>query len=64
MRHSEIDVPCRDPGVPQVFQDHAPRGEVFAEIGLTDQHIARQITGWIAAIGAPAGEQEVSHRVD
>lgn len=64
LRHSEIDVPCRDLGVPQVFQDHASRGEVLAEIGLTDQHIARQITGWIAAIGAPEREQEVSHRVD
>ncbi len=64
LRHSEIDVPCRDLGVPQVFQDHASRGEVLAEIGLTDQHIARRITGWIAAIGASEGEQEVTHQVD
>ncbi len=64
LRHAEIDVPCRDLGVPQVFQDHASRGEVLAEIGLTDQHIARQITGWIAAIGAPEGAQEVSQQVD
>lgn len=64
LRHAEIDVPCRDLGVPQVFQEHASRGEVLAEVGLTDQHIARQITGWIAAIGAPVGEQEVTHRVD
>ncbi len=63
LRHAEIDVPCRDLGVPQVFQEHASRGEVLAEIGLTDQHIARQITGWIAAIGTPVGE-EVGHRVD
>ncbi|WKG05987.1 1-deoxy-D-xylulose-5-phosphate synthase [Mycolicibacterium sp. HK-90] len=63
LRHAEIDVPCRDLGVPQEFQDHASRGEVLAEIGLTDQHIARQITGWIAAIGTPVGE-EVSHRLD
>ena len=27
------------------------RGEVLTEIGLTDQHIARQITGWVAALG-------------
>ncbi|MBU9764709.1 1-deoxy-D-xylulose-5-phosphate synthase [Mycobacterium sp. TNTM28] len=64
LRHAEIDVPCRDLGVPQVFLDHASRGEVLAENGLTDQHIARQITGWIAALGAPEGDQEVSHRVD
>jgi 1-deoxy-D-xylulose-5-phosphate synthase len=64
LRHAEIDVPCRDLGVPQVFQEHASRGEVLAAVGLTDQHIARQITGWIAAIGAPLGEQEVSNQVD
>jgi 1-deoxy-D-xylulose-5-phosphate synthase len=64
LRHAEIDVPCRDLGVPQVFQEHASRGEVLAAVGLTDQHIARQITGWIAAIGAPVGEQEVGQQVD
>ncbi|MBP2452893.1 1-deoxy-D-xylulose-5-phosphate synthase [Mycolicibacterium lutetiense] len=64
LRHAEIDVPCRDLGVPQVFQEHASRGEVLAAVGLTDQHIARQVTGWIAAIGAPVGEQEVSQEVD
>lgn len=64
LRHNEIDVPCRDVGVPQEFLPHASRGEVLTEVGLTDRHIARQITGWIAAIGAPEGEQEVSHRVD
>lgn len=64
LRNAEIDVPCRDLGVPQVFQEHASRGEVLAEVGLTDQHIARQITGWIAAIGAPVGEHEVGQPLD
>ena len=35
LRHAEIDVPCRDLGVPQVFQEHASRGEVLAAVGLT-----------------------------
>ncbi|MDH6193550.1 1-deoxy-D-xylulose-5-phosphate synthase [Mycobacterium frederiksbergense] len=64
LRSAEVDVPCRDLGVPQVFQEHASRGEVLADIGLTDRHIARQVTGWIAAIGATAGEPEVSEQVD
>ncbi|MHC9293594.1 1-deoxy-D-xylulose-5-phosphate synthase [Mycobacterium sp. LTG2003] len=64
LRHAEIDVPCRDLGLPQEFQDHASRGEVLAEVGLTDRHIARQITGWVAAIGAPVAEDEVSNRLD
>ncbi|MBJ7463477.1 MAG: 1-deoxy-D-xylulose-5-phosphate synthase, partial [Mycolicibacterium sp.] len=50
LRAAEIDVPCRDVGVPQEFQTHGSRSEVLTDIGLTDQHIARQITGWVAAL--------------
>jgi 1-deoxy-D-xylulose-5-phosphate synthase len=49
LRRAEIDVPCRDVGLPQRFFDHASRGEVLAEAGLTDQDVARQVTGWVAA---------------
>jgi 1-deoxy-D-xylulose-5-phosphate synthase len=52
LRRAEIDVPCRDLGVPQEFQDHATRSEVLMSIGLTDQDIARQVTGWVAALGS------------
>ena len=38
--------------LPQQFFAHASRGEVLAEVGLTDQNVARQITGWVAALGA------------
>ena len=51
LRRREIDVPCRDVGVPQEFQPHASRSQLFEEIGLTEQNIARQITGWVAALG-------------
>ncbi|HYO02039.1 MAG TPA: 1-deoxy-D-xylulose-5-phosphate synthase [Mycobacterium sp.] len=64
LRHAEIDVPCRDVGVPQEFQAHASRGEVLAEVGLTDQNVARQITGWIAALGSSLAESQISDRVD
>ena len=64
LRRAEIDVPCRDVGLPQEFQAHASRGEVLAVVGLTDQHIARQITGWVAALGSVAAEAEVSERFD
>jgi 1-deoxy-D-xylulose-5-phosphate synthase len=50
LRRKEIDVPCRDVGLPQQFFDHASRGEVLAEAGLTEQDVARQITGWVAAL--------------
>jgi len=65
LRRAEIDVPCRDAGLPQEFFAHASRGEVLAEVGLTDRNIARQITGWVAAQGsAVAPEREVSQRFD
>ena len=64
LRRAEIDVPCRDVGLPQEFQAHASRGEVLADVGLTDQPIARQITGWVAALGSVATEAEVSERFD
>lgn len=64
LRSAEIDVPCRDVGVPQQFQSQASRSEVLAEIGLTEQNVARQITGWVAALGAVDGQAEVSERFD
>ena len=63
LRHAEIDVPCRDAALPQEFFDHASRGEVLAAVGLTEQNIARQITGWVAALGAST-EREVSEQLD
>ncbi|VCT90612.1 1-deoxy-D-xylulose-5-phosphate synthase [Mycolicibacterium hassiacum DSM 44199] len=63
LRRAEIDVPCRDVGLPQQFFDHASRSEVLAEVGLTDRTIARQITGWVAAQGTAVDQPEVSGHV-
>lgn len=60
LRRAEIDVPCRDVGVPQEFQEHATRGEVLASVGLTDQGVARQVTGWVAALGSAVDESRVT----
>ncbi|MGE2713595.1 1-deoxy-D-xylulose-5-phosphate synthase [Mycolicibacterium litorale] len=64
LRRAEVDVPCRDLGLPQQFFDHASRGEVLADVGLTDRNIARQITGWVAALGASPADDEVSEQLD
>jgi 1-deoxy-D-xylulose-5-phosphate synthase len=64
LRRAEIDVPCRDVGLPQEFFAHASRGEVLADVGLTDQNIARQVTGWVAALGSAVSEDEVSQQFD
>ncbi len=57
LRRAEIDIPCRDVGLPQQFYDHASRGEVLADLGLTDQDVARRVTGWVAALEQKSGEE-------
>ena len=64
LRRAEIDVPCRDVGLPQEFCEHASRGEVLADLGLTDQDVARRITGWAAALGACVTESEIREHLD
>ncbi|MEY8017039.1 1-deoxy-D-xylulose-5-phosphate synthase [Mycobacterium servetii] len=65
LRRAEVDVPCRDVGLPQEFFEHASRGEVLADLGLTDQDVARRITGWVAALGSSiAAETEIRERLD
>ncbi|PJE19667.1 MAG: 1-deoxy-D-xylulose-5-phosphate synthase, partial [Mycobacterium sp.] len=65
LRAADIDIPCRDVGLPQQFYEHASRGEVLAELGLTDQDVARRITGWVAAQGTSVAEQSaVSEQLD
>src|SRR3712207_8511830 len=54
----------RDIGLPQEFFAHASRGELLAEVGLTDRHIARQITGWVAAQGTAVSEDRKSTRLN
>jgi 1-deoxy-D-xylulose-5-phosphate synthase len=64
LRRAEIDVPCRDVGVPQEFLPQASRSEMLAAVGLTDANVARQITGWVAALGSSTAEAAVSERLD
>jgi 1-deoxy-D-xylulose-5-phosphate synthase len=64
LRRAEIDLPCRDVGLPQEFYDHASRSEVLADLGLTDQDVARRITGWVAALGTCVSETEIREHLD
>ncbi|MEW2635543.1 1-deoxy-D-xylulose-5-phosphate synthase [Streptomyces sp. NPDC048389] len=50
LRDAGVDVPLRDFGIPPRFLDHASRGEVLAEIGLTAPDIARQVTGLVSKL--------------
>lgn len=65
LRAAEIDVPCRDVGLPQQFFEHASRSEVLAATGLTEQEVALHVTGWAAALGTRTGdEQSVSEHLE
>jgi 1-deoxy-D-xylulose-5-phosphate synthase len=37
---------------------------VLADAGITDQNIARQVTGWVAALGSAVSDHEVSRQLD
>ncbi|MFJ5925387.1 1-deoxy-D-xylulose-5-phosphate synthase [Kitasatospora sp. NPDC092948] len=43
LRDADVDVPLRDYGIPQEFLDHASRGEILEEIGLTASALAKKI---------------------
>ncbi|BEH00918.1 1-deoxy-D-xylulose-5-phosphate synthase [Brooklawnia propionicigenes] len=54
-----IEVPTRQFGVPQRYLQPATRNEIFAEIGLTPQAIAREVTETMTAfIEAPTVDAE------
>lgn len=53
--------PVRHLAVPQRFLDHASRGEILDELGLTAQDVARTVVEWaldrsIRAVGSPPGQ--------
>jgi len=43
-----VDMPVKTFGLPQEFLSHGTRDEVLDEVGLTPQHLARQITEAVA----------------
>ncbi|MGH3828676.1 MAG: transketolase C-terminal domain-containing protein, partial [Pseudonocardiaceae bacterium] len=61
LRDAEIDVPCRDLGIPQRFLAHGSRDEVLTDLGLTAQGVARAVTGWMAGVIRTIGEPVAAH---
>ncbi len=43
LRDAGLDTPVLELGIPREFLDHASRGELLADIGLTAQALARQV---------------------
>jgi 1-deoxy-D-xylulose-5-phosphate synthase len=63
LQDREIDVPVRALGLPQQFFEHGSRGQVLADVGLTEQDVARRIAEWSATLGERR-ETAVAERVD
>jgi len=50
LRDAGIDVPVREFGIPQRFLEHGSRDAILGEAGLTGQDLAREISGFVAAL--------------
>ena len=48
LRDRDVDTPARTFGLPQEFLAHGERGQILDDLGLTPQHLARQITEAVA----------------
>ena len=64
LQDAECDVPVRVLGVPQQFLDHASRGQVLADLGLTEQDVARRVVEWAARVADRAPDAVVPERVE
>ncbi|GAC53460.1 1-deoxy-D-xylulose-5-phosphate synthase [Gordonia amicalis NBRC 100051 = JCM 11271] len=62
---AEVPVPVQIKGIPQTFIEHASRGEILGELGLTAQDLARSITATVAGMQAgPALERQLENPAD
>ncbi|MDG4792331.1 1-deoxy-D-xylulose-5-phosphate synthase [Micromonospora sp. WMMD1082] len=52
MRDAGVQVPLRDIGVPAGWHPHGSRTQILADLGLTAQDVARDVTGWISRLDA------------
>jgi 1-deoxy-D-xylulose-5-phosphate synthase len=48
LRDNDVETPAKTFGLPQEFLTHGDRDKILDELGLTPQHIARQITEAVA----------------
>ncbi|WP_051467895.1 1-deoxy-D-xylulose-5-phosphate synthase [Actinomadura oligospora] len=65
LRDHAVDVPVRTYGIAQEFLDHASRAQILADLGLTPQDLAREITSATAHLtghgNASHAEQHAEH---
>jgi 1-deoxy-D-xylulose-5-phosphate synthase len=64
LQDRECDVPVRTVGLPQAFLEHGSRGQVLADVGLTEQDVARRLVEWSAVVADRAEQQAAAATVD
>ena len=60
LRASAVDVPMRQAAIPQKFLDHASRGEILDELGLTAGAVAGDVLAWWSDLGGEPGRVEAA----
>ncbi|HWH96901.1 MAG TPA: 1-deoxy-D-xylulose-5-phosphate synthase [Pseudolysinimonas sp.] len=53
LRAAGVDTAVDELGLPDEFLDHGERGEILADVGLSDQHIARDIVAQVLGTRIP-----------
>jgi 1-deoxy-D-xylulose-5-phosphate synthase len=53
LRAAGVDTAVDEIGLPDTFLDHATRGEIFEDVGLTSQHIARNLVSQVMGMKVP-----------
>ncbi|MPQ96756.1 1-deoxy-D-xylulose-5-phosphate synthase [Modestobacter sp. I12A-02628] len=64
LRDAECDVPVRSLGVPRQFLDHGSRGQVLADLGLTEQDVARRVVEWAVRVADRTAGSPVTEPVE
>jgi 1-deoxy-D-xylulose-5-phosphate synthase len=60
LRDHDVDVPVKTFGLPQEFLAHGQRNEILEAVGLTSQHLARQLTEAVARRTPATAPQQAS----
>ena len=63
LRDAGVEVPLRDFGVPAGFHPHGSRPEILAELGLTAQDVAREVTERLSRLEEDAAGREPQPQV-
>ncbi|MBN1174252.1 MAG: 1-deoxy-D-xylulose-5-phosphate synthase [Micromonosporaceae bacterium] len=53
LRDAEVRTPLRDIAVPQGWHPHGTRAQILEDLGLTAQHVARNVTEWMSGLDHP-----------